>query len=173
MQQITVDLNFNADEDFEHQIIDQVAKQLKDEMRHSVKEEITTSVQDVIRSEVVEVVKQTLCEPIQLRTRWGEKDGKTTTLRDLIMVDVREALEEEVDGKGHNRKQSGYSSYDKDMKRLDWLIQTHVRDVLMKELKKELNDAIEKMRDGLKDNIHTILSDAMQEVLRLKNKTRR
>jgi len=139
---IELDLNtilgFEYDEDGEPvgrrelrgELVAMMARTLLSDVRNQAVEEVRAAVSEQVRSEVSKVIQNAMAQPIQQTTPWGERKGESTTVLELIRLQIEAFL---------SNSGRGRDSYNREPGNLKDLIADATNAVLSKELKSDID----------------------------------
>lgn len=121
---------------------------------HEMRQEVTRLRSDAVRAAIADQVIAAMDQPIQQTTKWGDKIGEVTNVRELVRLE----LEAFLSGTSTNRK---IDSYDKTPGNLRELINLVARDTMHGELGKQVRAA----RAKVDTEVQAVLVKAITEHL--------
>jgi hypothetical protein len=131
--------------------------QLMQQMDREVKQQIISTVTETIQSQISSHIAEALNEPFQLTTGYGQKLGKETTLRELIMDETRAFLTRP--GKESYSNRSSAPSF-------NGLLQDQVNQSMVKELQPLINKARQDVINAVRDNAANLIASAVSASLK-------
>lgn len=124
--------------------VDRLLSDTDHQVRSELREKVNNAYNKEVKDRVAALVKEAFEAPVQRTTRWGEKEGEPTTVREII----REAIEKflKAPARSSNRYHSDpYSN-------LTELVEDQVKNVMSTDMKKTVEAA--------KGAVHEKVTDA-------------
>ncbi|QWY82817.1 hypothetical protein PP641_gp077 [Arthrobacter phage SilentRX] len=124
--------------------VDRLLSDTDHQVRADLREKVNNQYNKEIQERVKALVEEAFTAPIQRTTRWGEKQGEPTTVREIIREGIEKFLT--APSRGSNRYQSDpYSN-------LTELVEDQIKHVMSTDLKKTVEAA--------KGAVHEKVTDA-------------
>lgn len=135
-------------------VADIIARRLIDGMRSDVRTAVLQAVTDTIQAEVLNIVREQLATPLRKTNRWGEPEGQTQTLRELLAEDVKSYLTEKVpDRHSYNDvRRGGFRE----------LLKHEVDDALTKDLRDVITEARKQVVGQVQKKAAALIAEAIK-----------
>lgn len=138
--------------------VDKDADEIRREARRRMADEVSRIRVEVIREEITAAVRRQLAKPIQKTNTWGEPQGETTTLNDLILAEVNAFLSEKPARPGYSDRERPGG--------LVVLLREEVGKALAAELKAEIEKARAAVRAEVAKKAGELFGDVVKQATR-------
>lgn len=145
-----------GEREIEAEIIRVAADKLAESVKSKVIERIESMVEAQATDQITAIVKNAIEGEIHTTNSYGEKTGKTVTVRGLLMEKVQEMF----------KPKSNYSNRDSMDGRADNLVQECVNQFLSKEMVTELNGIKAKLKGALTTAVLGNLQKQVTDVIK-------
>jgi hypothetical protein len=119
----------------------EVAKVLAPQLRSEMVEVVREVANEVAHERVAAVVDEVMAGEIRKTNSWGEPTGEPVTLREILVAEVKTALERKVDTHG---RPAGYSR--DGMPYVDYVARTAAAEAIKGELAPAVKDAVAEVK---------------------------
>jgi hypothetical protein len=146
-------------------IRDAIQREVVSAIRRDIEQDIKRSVLEILKTEaqnqVAVIIDDLIQGQIPITNNYGERTGKTTTLRELIMEQVNDTLTRKV-----TRNGSAARNYDNDAQPyVVHVAQKEAKAVVDKELKAAVDQAVAQVKKAVSDQTATTLSEQIMRGL--------
>lgn len=138
------------------QVLTMVVQRLVEDFKHSaISQEIAKQVREIVHANIDATVRTALAQPIQQTSRWGERQGSTTTVLEM----ARERLEDLLAAPA--TRDRGYNSSGKPSNLAEL-----IDDVVKKELTTgELRAALEQAKKTVATRVESVMTEVITKAL--------
>lgn len=154
---------FDEQNEYADLVTCEIVRQLKPQVERDIKEKALTGITGIVGESVSSIVAETLKGEIQLTNTYGEKTGKTTTLRELIMATVQSWLVAKVD---YNGRETNYGNDGKP--RINWMIDAAVKTEAEGQIKQAIAATVADVRSKLTASATAQLAEGVTKLLGVK-----
>lgn len=133
-----------------------------DRMKAEVERQVGERIAEVVAAEVPATVREVLNGTFQPMTRWGEKDGGPTTIRDMVHGYAKKWIDEAVDARGESQQ---YRTDGVRRPRLHWIVMQHVEEAYKATLKAEVDAVAGEIKPMLRAKLSEAVSETVSRLL--------
>lgn len=119
-------------------VAERLAKAMDDEMRAVVRE----TVAERATTRVAEIIDEVITGEIHQTNTWGERTGKTTTLREMIADQIKDQLTRKVNSRGETERYASNGS----IPYVQYVAQEAARAAIKGELSEAAQEAVEQVK---------------------------
>lgn len=117
-------------------VVDAIVHRLIGEIRNDIRKSVLAAVTPVVQAEIGSVVREALAAGIRKTNTWGEPQGETQTLRELLAAQVNEYLSEVP-----RENRNGYSGAGPRPGGFRELVSREIDDAMSKDLRQTIVEA--------------------------------
>ena len=154
----TKDVAYDEDGEPHARYDDALIKKMRGMVETALMERVTA----VVDAQAPAIVADVLTQPFQPMTKWGERAGPVTSLREMIFNHGSRWLESDVDNDG--REISGYHSGVR-VKRLHWLVRSEVERIFKAELFEESKKVAAEIKPVIAKTFTTAVAETVNRML--------
>ena len=146
------------------QIVREATEQLFNELKARLTEDIRAELRKRIQAEVGTMLADVVNMPVRKTNAYGEPKGKETSLRELVVEDAAQYLQQAV--RLRDGKVSDYHS-DKTVSRLAYMTSEAVRRELETAFSERILEVVDKAKAEIDEHLTSMIKDAIKTRLDL------